>query len=56
MLSVYGCASGTVGEGGGAHGAPAWRSPGTGEPGGLPSMGSQSRTRLSALAAAAAAQ
>ena len=25
----------------------AWRIPGTGEPGGLPSMGSQSRTRLS---------
>ena len=24
----------------------AWRIPGTGEPGGLPSMGSQSRTRL----------
>ena len=25
---------------------PAWRIPGTGEPGGLPSMGSHSRTRL----------
>ena len=25
----------------------AWRIPGTGEPGGLPSMGSQSRTQLS---------
>ena len=33
----------------------AWRIPGTGEPGGLPSMGiAQSRTRLSNLAAAAA--
>ena len=30
----------------------AWRIPGTGEPGGLPSMGSQSRTRLTHLAAA----
>ena len=28
---------------------PAWRSPGTGEPGGLRSMGSQSRTRLKRL-------
>ena len=28
---------------------PAWRIPGTGEPGGLPSMGSQSRTRLKRL-------
>ena len=27
----------------------AWRSPGTGEPGGLPSVGSQSRTRLKRL-------
>ena len=27
----------------------AWRIPGTGEPGGLPSMGSQSRTRLKHL-------
>ena len=27
----------------------AWRVPGTGEPGGLPSMGSQSRTRLKRL-------
>ena len=27
----------------------AWRIPGTGEPGGLPSMGSQSRTRLKRL-------
>ena len=27
----------------------AWRIPGTGEPGGLPSMGSQSRTRLTRL-------
>ena len=27
----------------------AWRIPGTGEPGGLPSMGSQSRTRLKPL-------
>ena len=27
----------------------AWRTPGTGEPGGLPSMGSQSRTRLKRL-------
>ena len=27
----------------------AWRSPGTGEPGGLPSMGSKSRTRLKRL-------
>ena len=27
----------------------AWRIPGTGEPGGLPSMGSQSRTRLKQL-------
>ena len=26
-----------------------WRIPGTGEPGGLPSMGSQSRTRLKQL-------
>ena len=33
----------------------AWRMPGTGEPGGLPSMGSQSRTRLNDLAVAAAA-
>ena len=33
----------------------AWRIPGTGEPGGLPSMGSQSRTRLKRLTAAAAA-
>ena len=33
----------------------AWRIPGTGEPGGLPSLGSQSRTRLTDLAAAAAA-
>ena len=33
----------------------AWRIPGTGEPGGLPSMGSQSRTRLNDLAVAAAA-
>ena len=32
----------------------AWRIPGTGEPGGLPSMGSQSWTRLSDSAAAAA--
>ena len=32
----------------------AWRIPGTGEPGGLPSMGSQSWTRLKRLAAAAA--
>ena len=29
----------------------AWRIPGMGEPGGLPSMGSQSQTRLSDLAA-----
>ena len=29
--------------------AHAWRIPGTGEPGGLPSMGSQSRTRLMRL-------
>ena len=28
---------------------PAWRIPGTGEPGGLPSMGLQSRTRLKRL-------
>ena len=27
----------------------AWRIPGTGEPGGLPSMGSQSQTRLKRL-------
>ena len=27
----------------------AWRIPGTGEPGGLPSLGSQSRTRLKPL-------
>ena len=27
----------------------AWRIPGTGEPGGLPSVGSQSRTRLKQL-------
>ena len=27
----------------------AWRIPGTGEPGGLPSLGSQSRTRLKRL-------
>ena len=33
----------------------AWRIPGTGEPGGLPSMGSHSRIRLKRLAAAAAA-
>ena len=32
----------------------AWRIPGTGEPRGLPSMGSHSRTRLKHLAAAAA--
>ena len=28
---------------------PAWRIPGTGEPGGLPSLGSHSRTRLKRL-------
>ena len=33
----------------------AWRIPGMGEPGGLPSMGSQSRTRLQRLRVAAAA-
>ena len=33
---------------------PAWRIPGMGEPGGLPSMGSQSWTRLSDLPAEAA--
>ena len=31
----------------------AWRIPGMGEPGGLPSLGSQSQTRLNDLAAAA---
>ena len=33
----------------------AWKIPGTGEPGGLPSMGSHSRTRSNLAAAAAAA-
>ena len=33
----------------------AWRIPGTGEPGGLPSMGSQSWTRLKRLSSLAAA-
>ena len=33
----------------------AWRIPGTGEPGGLPSLGSQSRTRLKRLSSLAAA-
>ena len=32
----------------------AWRVPGTGEPGGLPSMGSQSRTRLKRLSSSRA--
>ena len=32
----------------------AWRIPGTGEPGGLPSMGSQSRTRLKRLSSSIA--
>ena len=33
----------------------AWRTPGTGEPGGLPSMGSQSRTRLKRLSSSSGA-
>ena len=33
----------------------AWRVPGTAEPGGLPSMGSHSRTRLTQLKSSAAA-
>ena len=32
----------------------AWRTPGTGEPGGLPSMGSQSRTRRKRLSSSGA--
>jgi len=32
----------------------AWRIPGTGEPGGLPSMGSQSRTQLKRLSSSKA--
>ena len=39
-----------IGEGNGSHSSVlAWRIPGTGEPGGLPSMGSQSRTWLKRL-------
>ena len=34
----------------------AWRVPGTGEPGGLPSMGSQSQTRLKRLSTEAFTQ
>ena len=33
----------------------AWRIPGTGEPGGLPSVGSQSRTRLKRLSSSSSA-
>ena len=35
---------------------PAWRIPGTGEPGGLPSMGSQSQTRLKRLSSSSSIQ
>ena len=34
----------------------AWRIPGTGEPGGLPSMGSQSRTRLKQLSSSSSSR
>ena len=34
----------------------AWRIPGTGEPGGLPSMGSQSRTRLKQVSSCSSIQ
>ena len=34
----------------------AWRIPGTAEPGGLPSMGSQSRTRLKRLSSSSSSQ
>ena len=34
----------------------AWRTPGTGEPGGLPSMGSQSQTRLKRLSSSSREQ
>ena len=34
----------------------AWRIPGTGEPGGLPSMGSHSRTRLKRLSSSSSSQ
>ena len=34
----------------------AWRIPGTGEPGGLPSMGSQSQTRLKRLSSSSSIQ
>ena len=34
----------------------AWRIPGTGEPGGLPSMGSQSRTRLKRLSSSSSSE
>ena len=34
----------------------AWRIPGTGEPGGLPSMGSQSRTRLKHLSSSSSSE
>ena len=43
-------ASRVVGEGNAPHSSTlAWRIPGTGEPGGLPSVGSHSRTRLKRL-------
>ena len=34
----------------------AWRIPGTGEPGGLPSMGSQSQTRLKRLSSSSSSK
>ena len=34
----------------------AWRNPGTGEPGGLPSMGSQSQTRLKQLSSSSSSK
>ena len=34
----------------------AWRIPGTGEPGGLPSMGSQSQTRLKRLSSSSSSE
>ena len=34
----------------------AWRIPGTGEPGGLPSVGSQSRTRLKRLSSSSSSR
>ena len=45
-----------IGEGNATHSSVlAWRIPGTGEPGGLPSMGSHSRTRLKRLSSSSSA-